>query len=201
MPGWQLAGFHEDTQVLQELCPLDYTQYSYCQGENMLLLSERYHTYTVSMDGVKQEIPGVPPMDALTCLGKGCYAGIRNRRLCVYSELEVASGEISILGYSSRYDSDFSQETGISVVERSCQGESIMEDVATALVTQDGSIDIFAIWTEEGLGFFKQKGFFDDLQCSPILQEALSEMFPAIQKAVQTDDQRIAAWPVEAISH
>ena len=29
---WQLAGFHEDTQVLQELCPLDYTQYSYCQG-------------------------------------------------------------------------------------------------------------------------------------------------------------------------
>ena len=123
---WQLAGFREDTQILQELCPLDYTQYSYCKGENALLLSERYHAYTVSMDGVKQEIPGVPPMDALTCLGKGCYAGIRNRRLCVYSELEVASGEISILGYSSRYDSDFSQETGISVVERSCQGESIM---------------------------------------------------------------------------
>lgn len=195
---WQLAGFREDTQILQELCPLDYTQYSYCKGENALLLSERYHAYTVSMDGVEKEIPGVPPMDALTCLGKGFYAGIRNRSLCVYSELEVASGEVSILGYSSRYDSDFSQKTGISVVDRSCQGESIMEDVATALVTQDGSIDIFAIWTEEGLGFFKQKGFFDDLKCSPILQEALSEMFPAIQKAVQTDDQRIAAWPVEA---
>ena len=76
-----------------------------------------------------------------------------------------------------------------------------MEDVATALVTQDGSIDIFAIWTEEGLGFFKQKGFFDDLKCSPILQEAFSEMFPAIQKAVQTDDQRMPPGLWKHISH
>lgn len=195
---WHLAGFHEDTQILSDICPMDYKQYSYCKEGNTLLFSERYHTYTVSTDSVVQEIPGVPPMDALTCIGNGFYAGIRNRRLCVYSELVNSSGKISILGYSTRYNSDFSQETGISIVERQCQGESIMDDVATAIVTQDGSIDIFAIWTEEGLEFFKNKGFYYDLKCSAVLQNAFTEMYPAIQIAMQTNEQQIASWPVEA---
>ena len=109
------------------------------------------------------------------------------------------TGEISVLGYlTPRYDDDFTRATGIAVYKAQRQGGSTMDDVATAILTQDGSVDIFAIWTEEGLEYFKEKGFFYDLNASSILRDALGEMFPVLQRAMKTEDGRIAAWPVEA---
>lgn len=195
---WYLAGFDVKTQSLHEICQLSHTEYSYSNESAALLFSEFYHVYMMDMASEKRLIPGVPYMDELTYIGKGFYAGIRNRKLYIYSEIANSSGEVNVLGYSTRYNSDFAQETGIVVNECQHQGDSTMDDVATAILTHDGSVDVFAIWTEEGLEYFKQKGFYYDLNASPVLQEAFADMYPAIQKAMQTDNGRIAAWPAEA---
>jgi len=113
------------------------------------------------------------------------------------SERDTPAVAITVLGFGSPYSQDFTRQTGIAVTEIQPRGGDSMDKLATAMVTREGSVDIYAFYAKDGLLSLKEKGYFVDLRTSPVLSAALHELYPALGTAIQHAGQ-IAVWPAAA---
>ncbi|MEG0125006.1 MAG: hypothetical protein RR816_02880, partial [Clostridia bacterium] len=109
-----------------------------------------------------------------------------------------ASKTLKVMDYNTNSNLQFEKQYGIAVETVDRQGDTVLWDVSQAMATQDGSIDIFCIRTDDGISLIKEKNYFVDLRASEILSASLTELYPAFASAAETQSKAIAAWPVYA---
>ncbi len=87
------------------------------------------------------------------------------------------------------YSNQYWMQTGIQI--------QAMEDVdmAQALLTQDGTVDIFMMYTLEGLANIKKGHYYTGLNSSDVLMAQTEKMYGAIRNAL-FDGEVLMAWPV-----
>ena len=114
-----------------------------------------------------------------------------------FSEGDMPAVAITVLGFGTPYSQDFTRQTGIAVTEIQPRGGDSMDKLATAMVTREDSVDLYAFYAKDGLLSLKEKGYFVDLSTSPVLSAAIHELYPALSTAIRYQSQ-IAAWPAAA---
>lgn len=113
-----------------------------------------------------------------------------------YAGPPAVAASIRVMGHRTQYSQQFTQQSGIEVEQVPVLEQSTMQRMAEAMVTGDGSIDLFALETSEGLQIIKDKGYYTDLSPSEVLSEALGRLYPVFARAVTNDQQQIVAWPI-----
>ena len=148
------------------------------------------------LSGETKSMLGVPDMDMLTALGEDSFAGLRFGILRVYQAVEQPISAITTFGHGTKYSLDFTQKTGIVVNELAPRGGDGLSELATAMVTRDDRVDLYAFAAYDGLLTIKEKGFYVDLRQSKALSQAHRQLYPAFADAMLNDMQEIVAWPV-----
>lgn len=105
------------------------------------------------------------------------------------------SPTLQVLGLAPPFADKYFQETGIKIVERQAS-VSNMEEIAAMLSTKDASVDLFCLFSDNGLGKIKEKNLFVDLSVSSTLMNAKNELYPAISRRLSSKDSELMAWPV-----
>ena len=74
----------------------------------------------------------------------------------------------------------------------------VVSEIANAFATQNDQIDFFVFPTEQGLYTVKKHGFYEPLSGNKRLMTRLGDFYPAVQRALITDDGELAAWVLGA---
>ncbi|MGI6671467.1 MAG: hypothetical protein ACOX58_07865 [Christensenellales bacterium] len=102
---------------------------------------------------------------------------------------------MTVLGIAPPLADKYFLQTGVKIAERQTMLGN-MEDIAAMLASKDASIDLFCLFSDNGLGKIKEKGLFVDLSASPILNQAKAELYPAIARRLSSGECGLMAWPV-----
>lgn len=108
---------------------------------------------------------------------------------------------IAVMGFQSVYQRMFTQRSGIEVNEVKQSADTMMDEIAQRLTNRDGTVDIYAIWSDRGFSSVKKKGYYTDLAQSEVLTGASMELYPAIREVIQGAEGALAAWPFFAYTH
>ena len=76
--------------------------------------------------------------------------------------------------------------------------EDVVSEIANAFAAKNDQIDIFIFPADQGLYTVKKHGFYTPLSGSKRLMKRLRDFYPAVQRALTTDDGELAAWVVGA---
>lgn len=94
-------------------------------------------------------------------------------------------------GIRAEYSNQYRMQTGIQIQSR----DDV--DVSQALLTQDGTVDIFIIPTRAGLANIKKGHYYTGLNGSDVLMAQTETMYGAVRDAL-FDGETLMAWPVWA---
>lgn len=89
---------------------------------------------------------------------------------------------------------DLLQSLPIELVET----DDIISEIANAFAAQNDEIDIFVFPSERGLYTVKKHGYYTPLSGSQRLMQRLRDFYPAVQRALTTEDGELAAWVLGA---
>lgn len=106
-----------------------------------------------------------------------------------------ASGALSIMGMSTRFDNAFTASTGISLSLYEHPTMDVMEHLSLALASQDASVDVYSFLTRDGLSRIRDRKMYTDLSQSDVLTSLSHELYPAI-RAVLYDEGKLICWPI-----
>ncbi len=110
---------------------------------------------------------------------------------------ETSDRQITIMDYSTVYQPDFTKETGIGVNFTTSSQDSTTAAITQIMTTQDATVDIIGLYTDEGLAVIKQKGFYTPLTSETLLH-AFNELYTTVASPLLDDNGAIIAWPVLA---
>lgn len=127
--------------------------------------------------------------------GAGEAALLTNDGIIVRRPQTEQALTLSVLGVSPPLANKYFQERGVKIVERQAS-VSNMEEIAAMLSTRDADIDLFCLFSDNGLGKIKEKGLFVDLSGSELLMQSKAELYPAIARRLSSKESRLMAWPV-----
>ncbi len=108
---------------------------------------------------------------------------------------ETSDRQITVMGYSTVYQADFTKETGIAVNYYTSSQDSTTAAITQIMTTQDATVDIIGLHADEGLSLIKQKGFYTVLNSETLLN-AYSELYTTVVSPICNDNGEIIAWPV-----
>ncbi|MDO4838751.1 MAG: extracellular solute-binding protein [Clostridia bacterium] len=111
---------------------------------------------------------------------------------------ETTDRQITIMDYSTVYQPDFTKETGIGVNLYTSSQDSTTAAITQIMTTQDTTVDIIGLHTDEGLSVIKQKGFYTPLTSENLLN-AFNELYTTVASPLLDDNGAIIAWPVFAM--
>ncbi len=112
---------------------------------------------------------------------------------------ETSDRQITIMDYSTVYQPDFTKETGIGVNFYRSSQDSTTAAITQIMTTQDATVDLIGLHTDEGLSVIKQKGFYTALNSEALLN-AFNELYTTVASPLLDDNGAIIAWPVFAES-
>lgn len=110
---------------------------------------------------------------------------------------ETTDRQITIMDYSTVYQPDFTKETGIGVNLYTSSQDSTTAAITQIMTTQDATVDIIGLHTDEGLSVIKQKGFYTALNSESLLN-AFNELYITVASPLLDDNGVLIAWPVFA---
>ena len=76
--------------------------------------------------------------------------------------------------------------------------DDIVSEIANAFAAHNDQIDIFVFPAERGLYTVKKHGYYMPLSGSKRLMQRLSDFYPAVQRALTTEDGELVAWALGA---
>lgn len=76
--------------------------------------------------------------------------------------------------------------------------DDVIAEIANAFMAQNDQIDIFIFPADQGLYTVKKHGYYAPLNTSKLLTERLGDFYPAVQRALTTEDGELAAWVLGA---
>ena len=112
---------------------------------------------------------------------------------------ETSDRQVTIMDYSTVYQPDFTKETGIGVNFYRSSQNSTTAAITQIMTTQDATVDLIGLHTDEGLSVIKQKGFYTALTSETLLN-AFNELYTTVASPLLDDNGAIIAWPVFAES-
>ncbi len=146
-------------------------------------------------------------MEAFAPYGSGMTTYIGNDTLAMIGghetfelqlcKAETSNRQITIMDYSTVYQPDFTKETGIGVNFYSSSQDSTTAAITQIMTTQDATVDIIGLDTDDGLSLIKQKGFYTPLTSDTLLN-AYSELYTTVASPLLDEHGAIIAWPVFA---
>ncbi len=87
--------------------------------------------------------------------------------------------------------------SGITVNYYASSQDSTTAAITQIMTTQDATVDMIGLRTDEGLSVIKQKGFYTALTSEALLN-AFNELYTTVASPLLDDDGAIIAWPVFA---
>ena len=201
--GYFIQSYHYQTNTYDESVLIHglnggLTNWTYDAEHDRFFFSLRSKTLSYVRGGSAEDF--IPYTSGVTAyIGNDTLAIIGGHKafelqLC---KAETTDRQITIMDYSTVYQPDFTKETGIGVNFYRSSQDSTTAAITQIMTTQDATVDIIGLHTDEGLSVIKQKGFYTALNSESLLN-AFNELYTAVASPLLDDNGVLIAWPVFA---
>ncbi len=183
-------------QLTIDNMPNDVTAFTYEPSRETLYVATSLQIVKSQQQTPFTDVLSIKYANGLACIGMDMLAVWYEDSIYICDVTrEQAAQSICVMDVSTRFDNDFTAETGISLQKYQNPNMDVIEHISYALSVRDSTVDIYGFLAHKGLQTVKEKEMYFDLGQSDILRQMSGELYDALSKILYYQNE-IVAWPI-----